>query len=90
MRKCERCYCEMIERENVKIVDNVGGSISFGFLIEITEKIKRDTLASIIYNFGVFPKKTNLGTITAICPECGKVEIYLDKDNLERLKSIIG
>ena len=90
MRKCERCHCEMIERENVKIVDDVGGSISHGFFIEITKKIKRDTLASKIYNFGAFPKKTNLGTITVICPECGKVEIYLDKDNLERLKCTIG
>jgi len=92
MRKCERCNVEMItdgirfrsqstygSGKGIVIVDNVNtrkkgpNAIEMGSFIE---KMIDKTLTTY------YPVDTSV----AVCPNCGKVETYLDEDALSEFK----
>lgn len=75
MKKCSDCNVEMIEDTNLH-TDYVGG-VSFEERIYLTTYDRTEKTKTI---FGLESPKMETSRVKArVCPECGKVELYIVK-----------
>ena len=94
MRTCERCHCEMITDGIRFVASTVGGS---GRGMVVVENVNTRNKGPNAIEMGSLIEKMidktyisdcPVNTSVAVCPNCGKVERYLSKDELKEFNKL--
>lgn len=90
IRKCERCNCEMRTMGGTLVTRGCRGVFENKIMIDYQEFKETELIDEIFCFFDknpVPPSKTirqSLEMDVAICPECGKIEFFLDSEQLNK------